>query len=301
MSRCDPNSRAEMPEASRPEFSPGNYRGQPVALLTQHGKERVIAPVLDSALGCRVERVSRYDTDRLGTFTRDIPRAGTQLEAARKKALIGMELSGLPLGLASEGSFGPDPMMGMFPWNVEFLIWIDDVNGLEVVGMAQGPAKFAHLRASDWPAAAAFARQWGFPEHHLIVRPEREDDSRIRKGISSWAELEAIFTWALEQSPSGLVFLETDVRADANPTRQENIRLAAEDLSKRLRSLCPACGAPGFWIVERVPGLPCEDCGAPTREPMADIHGCVKCTHRVTRERTDQQYADQGRCDYCNP
>lgn len=73
-------------------------------------KEGVIASVLDTALGCRVERVTGDDTDLLGTFTREIPRAGMQLEAARKKARIGMELSGLSTGLASEGSFGPDPM-----------------------------------------------------------------------------------------------------------------------------------------------------------------------------------------------
>jgi len=277
------------------------YRSQSVALLTQHGKEQVIGPVLEAALGCRVQHITGYDTDQLGTFTRDIPRAGTQIEAARRKARIGMELSGLRLGLASEGSFGPDPMMGVFPWNVEFLVWIDDLHGLEVVGVAQGKANFAHRLARDWAAAETFARQWGFPEHHLVVRPERDDDPRIRKGISSWAELAALFTWALEQSPSGLAFLETDVRAHANPTRLENIRLAAEDLASKLRSLCPECGAPGFWIVERVPGLPCGDCGAPTRETQADVTGCVKCPHRVTRERTDRQYADPGRCDYCNP
>jgi len=72
--------------------------------LTQHGKEGVIASVLDTALGCRVERVTGYDTYLLGTFTRDIPRVGMQLEAARKKARIGMQLSSLSLGLASEGS-----------------------------------------------------------------------------------------------------------------------------------------------------------------------------------------------------
>ena len=279
----------------------GVYSDLRVALLTQHGKEQVIASVLGPALGCRVERVSGYDTDLLGTFTRDIPRAGTQIEAARKKARLGMEFAGLPLGLASEGSFGADPMIGVFPWNVEFLVWIDDVRGLEVVGMAQGKANFAHLLANDWTAAEAFARQWGFPGHHLVLRPEREDDSRIRKGIASWAELETSFSWALEQSPSGLVFLETDVRAHANPTRQENIRLAAEDLASKLRCLCPQCAAPGFAIVERVPGLPCEDCGAPTREPQADVLGCVKCPHRVTRARMGRHTADPGSCDYCNP
>lgn len=284
-----------------PAGNPSIYAGQRVAFLTQHGKERVIAPLLKSALGCQVVRVAGYDTDLLGTFTRDIPRAGTQLETARRKARLGMQLAGWPLGLASEGSFGLDPQVGMFPWNMEFLIWIDDVRELEVVGVAQGKANFAHLLAKDWGAAEAFASRWGFPEHHMVVRPEREDDSRIRKAITSWAELEATFTWALEQSPSRQAFLEVDVRAHANPTRLENIRLAADDLVRKLRSVCSECGAPGFWIVECIAGLPCAECGTPTQEPRADVLGCVKCQHRITRERTDKNYADPGRCTYCNP
>lgn len=169
------------------------YAGRRIALLTQHGKEAVIAPVLDTALGCRVERVSDFDTDTLGTFTRDIPRAGSQIEAARRKARIGMELSGLPLGLASEGSFGPDPMAGLFPWNVEVLLFIDDERDIEVTGMAQQATRFAHLLTDDWEAAAQFARQAGFPEHHLVVRPHGEDDPRMEKGLDAWAALEAAF------------------------------------------------------------------------------------------------------------
>jgi hypothetical protein len=277
------------------------YAGRRIALLTQHGKEGAIASALDPALGCLVERVDGYDTDQLGTFTRDIPRAGIQIEAARKKVRIGMELSGLPLGLASEGSFGPDPMVGMFPWNVEFLVFIDDEAELEIVGLAQGKANHTHLLAGEWAAAEAFARQAEFPAHHLVVRPEGENDPRIRKGIAAWSDLEAAFAWAQTQSAGGLVFLETDLRAHANPTRMEMIRLAAEDLAKKLLSPCPACGAPGFWLVERVGGLPCADCGAPTRETCAEVHGCLKCAHRETRERSESRYADPRRCDYCNP
>lgn len=279
----------------------GIYRGRQVALLTQHGKERVIAPVLEHALGCRVVRVADYDTDLLGTFSRDIPRAGTQLEAARKKARIGMELTGLSLGLASEGAFGPDPFTGMFPWNVEFLLWIDDERGLEVVGVAQGKTNLAHALTASWQEAETFARQAGFPEHHLVLRPEGENDPRMRKGIADWAELQAAYTWALELSENRSVFIETDMRAHANPTRMDNIRLAAEELAQKLCATCPACGAPGFWIVERLTGLPCEACGVPTRETRADIYGCLKCAHRVTQERTDRKFADPGRCDYCNP
>ena len=277
------------------------YAGRRVALLTQHGKERMIAPVLDAALGCWVERVGGFDTDTLGTFTRNIPRAGTQLEAARKKARIGMERSGLSLGLASEGAFGPDPMAGLFPWNVELLLFIDAERGIEVTGMAQQATRFAHLLTDDWEQAVQFARQAGFPEHHLVARPQDQDDPRIEKGIATWAALEAAFLRARGCAENGQVFLEHDLRAHAHATRRDVIRLAAENLAAKLNSLCPACGTPGFWTVERVVGLPCADCGAPTREVRADIYGCLKCAHRKTRERVGVEHADPARCDYCNP
>lgn len=261
----------------------------------------MIAPVLDAALGCRVEWLGGFDTDTLGTFARDIPRAGTQLEAARRKARIGMELSGLPLGLASEGAFGPDPMAGLFPWNVELLVFIDDERGIEVTGMAQQATRFAHLLTDDWAQAVQFARQAGFPEHHLVVRPQGQDDPRIEKGLAGWTALEAAFNQARGEAESGRVFLENDLRAHAHPTRMDVIRLAAVDLAAKLNSLCPACGAPGFQVRERLSGLPCADCGAPTREIRADIHGCLKCAHRETRARAGVEHADPGRCDYCNP
>jgi hypothetical protein len=102
------------------------YEGCRVALLTQHGKQAVIATLLEPALGCHIELVTGFDTDQLGTFTRETPRPGTQQEAARRKARQGMLLAGTSLGIASEGSFAADPFSGMLPWNVELVTWIDD-------------------------------------------------------------------------------------------------------------------------------------------------------------------------------
>lgn len=277
-----------------------DYRDQQVALLTQHGKETVIAPVLAEQLGCRVEKVDGFDTDLLGTFTRDIAREGSQLDAARKKARIGMELSGLSIGLASEGSFGSDPFTGMLPWNRELLIWIDDRLGIEVIANSAGKTNFSHRLAESWEEAADFARSAGFPEHHLVVRPEDENHPEIRKGLADWPSLEDALTWALNLAPNRRAFIETDMRAFANPTRLENIRLAAVDLARRLSSLCPACGTPGFAVAEQVRGLPCEDCGIPTNEVKADRHSCLRCEHQVLVER-ELEYASARYCDFCNP
>lgn len=93
---------------------PSCYVGRNVALLTQHGKGQIIAPLLESTLGCFIELVSGFDTDQLGTFTREIARPGSHLDAARRNARIGIELAETIGGIASEGSFGVDPHAACF-------------------------------------------------------------------------------------------------------------------------------------------------------------------------------------------
>ncbi len=277
------------------------YLGAVVALLTQHGKEEIVAPLLEEALGCRVTRVTGYDTDLLGTFTREIPRPGSQLDAARTKARIGMELSGLSIGLASEGAFGPDPFTGMFAWNREMLVWIDDELGIEVTGTASGKTNYAHRLAASWEDAENFARAAGFPGHWLVVRPEHEEDPRIRKGLHDWGGLREAFDAASGETSSGRVFIETDMRAHANPMRRETIEAATRDLVHNLASRCPICDVPGFHMAERISGLPCEECGTPTRETRAEIHRCVKCGHQDTVGLAVPKAAPAGRCERCNP
>ena len=75
---------------------PQLYAERRAAFLTQHGKETLIGPMLQNALGCLVIRAEGYDTDRLGTFSGEVPRLESQLQTAKRKARIGMELLGLP-------------------------------------------------------------------------------------------------------------------------------------------------------------------------------------------------------------
>lgn len=282
------------------ELSPNSYCNQRVALLTKHGKENVIAPALKKLLGCFVEKVDGFDTDIFGTFTRDIARDGNQLEAARKKARAGMTLSGLPIGIASEGAFGPDPFYSMFPYNNELLIWIDDRLGIEVVATSSGKTNFAHRVIDSWGSAETFAKEVGFPEHHLIVRPGNENHPEFRKGLADWTSLQEAVAWAMNLDSNQQIFIETDMRASANPTRMANIRLATEELARRLNSHCPSCGTPGFAKAGFVRGLPCEDCGAPTEEAKADIYRCVRCEHQSVVDR-EQRFSAAGSCSYCNP
>lgn len=277
------------------------YRGRRVALLTQHGKERVIAPALEDALGCTVERALGFDTDLLGTFTREVPRAGTQLEAARRKAELAIELSGADAGLGSEGSVDRHPMLGFVDRNVELIVFIDRALGIEVVGVADGPAPYGHVLTSALEDAESFAARSAVPGQGLIVRPESADDPRVRKDILSLDDMRAAFTAAQRESATGAVFVELDLRAHRNPRRMERIAEAATDLAAKLTSRCPACDGPGFWRVERLRGMPCRDCGLATDIALAEVDACPGCGYRATRELDTSAGADPQWCDYCNP
>ena len=103
----------------------GIYFNRTASVLTKHGKEQVLSAVLQPSTGMEVKHTAAYDTDLLGTFTLETPRHGSQLDAVRKKAQIGMELIGTDLGLANEGVFSVDPYAGMLAWNSELVILID--------------------------------------------------------------------------------------------------------------------------------------------------------------------------------
>ena len=277
------------------------YLGLKASLLTQHGKESVICPQLFDSTGLDVIHVSNYDTDKLGNFTRDIPRHGSQLDAARKKARIGMELSGSLLGIASEGAFDNDPYTGMLPWNYELVILIDDIRGIELIGFFGGVAQSASRKVSSWDALSAFLSEAQFTTHQLVVRPDDMHHPRIRKGIKDLESLKEAFDWATNLSKKGNIFVENDLRAHTNPTRMANILKATQDLSHRMNSVCPECGSPGFWITERIKGLPCAHCGAPTNMPLANVWSCVQCNHINEEAIANQTRADPSKCNYCNP
>lgn len=268
------------------------------ALLTQHGKEAAIGPPLADSLGIEVLRVEGYDTDRLGTFTRDVPRAGTQLEAARSKAALAQQLSGLPWGLGSEGSFGPDPLFGLSAWNVELIVWRDGERNLEVIATASGPeTNYRQGWIADWAEAEAFAAAAGFPSHGLIVSPGPEAVP-IAKGITDRGALAHAFALAL--SRHGRAWLETDMRAHLNPSRMTMIGRTARQLAERLASCCPSCSAPGWWPQASVPGRPCEECGAPTRLAAAQRWRCGACGFEEQRD-LGARPAESSHCDHCNP
>lgn len=278
-----------------------DYRHKKISLLTKHGKEHIIAPVMERSLQCQIEVNHACDTDELGTFDGSIERQGTQLETVRRKAHIGIDLSNHTIGIASEGSFVPDPFSGFMPWNIEMVMFVDDLHAIEIVGIAQGSAMSMSRYVRDIDALMQFAEDAGFPEHHLMLRPMNEFDPRVIKGINTVQALKAAFMDALSQSMNGQVFIENDLRAFCNPTRQKMIEQATHDLVQKMQSLCPECEYPGFWKTKTETGLACSVCNRATRLPVCEIWTCNHCAHQQHFNLSTLQKANPALCDACNP
>lgn len=278
------------------------FEGRRAVLLTKHRKERVIKPTLEKAMGCHIIVETGFDTDQFGTFTREISRPGSQLDVARLKAGKGMELAGTDIGFASEGTFGPHPFIPFVPWNVEIVLLADQKEKLEICGeCANSKTNYAHGIIAGFQEAEDFARKVGFPEHWLALRPDNERHQSVVKDINDWEYLKDAVKWGLTRSATGKVFLETDMRAHANPTRMRNIQKAAEDLVKKIKQQCPRCGTPGFSVTGRKKGLPCEWCGRPTEEIKARVFTCGRCGFSREERVSKSKRAPAGHCQYCNP
>jgi len=257
-----------------------------------------------STPGLIVTSTPGLDTDQLGTFSGEIPRDGTMLDVAMRKARLGMNAAGAPLGLASEGSFGPHPAIPYIPAGMELLVFVDDESGIVVTeSLIAEKTNYDHLVVSPGEASDGFLQRIGFPTHGLIVRPNKgEVASALAKGIVDPDRLRRAIEAAAAVSSDGRARMETDMRAHFNPTRMRSLAILAERLAQRLARQCPACGAPGFGRTGSRAGLLCEACGTPTELVVAEILGCPACDYTEERLRGDGlQRAPAQHCPLCNP
>lgn len=277
------------------------FGNRKIVLLTKHKKEEVIKPIFEKFIGSEIVVVDSFDTDTLGTFSREITRPSSQMGTAMLKIEKGMELTGLDIGIASEGSFGNHPYMPI-PWNTELVVLYDKKEDFKIYGVYESAdTNLAHLETDNYEDLLEFAEKIGFPQHYLIIRPDNSESEGITKDINSYELLKEAFDKALGESKQAKVFVETDMRAHANPKRMENIKKATEDLIEKLLQLCPQCSAPGFIISDKIRGLPCELCGLPSKLIQKNISQCRKCGFIREEEYPNGPTASAQYCDFCNP
>jgi predicted Zn-ribbon and HTH transcriptional regulator len=280
------------------------YNNRVAILATMHNKEKVISPLLKEHLEINVIVPQGLNTDVFGTFTREIKRPDTQIITARLKAKKALEMYDEEIAIASEGSFAPHPLIPYIYANREIIIFLDQENGLEIIGeVFSMETNFNHQTISSLEEAEEFAHKVGFPEHGLVISFDNISTGKTQfiKGITSKENLINSVETAIKNT-NGKFHIETDMRAMYNPTRMKNIAFATQDLINKINSLCPQCHTPGFMINQKIPGLPCELCHQPTSLIKAVIFRCQKCG--FTQQQlfpNNQEFADPSLCEYCNP
>ncbi len=277
------------------------FNNRKLLIATKHQKEKVIAPLFESALGVSCFTSSTFDTDSLGTFSGEILRKDDALTTLRKKCTLAMELNHCDLVIASEGSFGAHPSVFFAQADDELLMLMDAKNELEIVVRELSiETNFNASVITSEDELESFAQKVKFPSHGLIIKPDEKNFQKIVKGITDLGALKKHFHDI--KNEYGSAYIETDMRANFNPTRMKIIEKAAGKLLKTVMTLCPRCETPGFSVAKAMPGLPCEWCNSPTNSTLSLLYSCKKCDftkeemypHNKTKELPDY-------CNFCNP
>lgn len=277
------------------------YQGELVVFGTVHGKQEQVAPAFAKFLRARVIAPAGLDTDQFGTFTGDIARTLSPVEAARAKAGVAMSAAACAYGLASEASYGPLPGVGVLR-HEELLLFIDASRGIEIIEgvrhLTPVPPPLTVRTSAD---ADALLQQIDFPAQGVTVRATiTGNPAGITKGITNHDHLRQALQVATATSPDGHAVIEVDLRAHHNPARRAVLTELGHRLARRLATPCPVCRCPGYGRTRTRAGLPCADCGCPTELIAADIHSCAMCNQQHAVPRPDRAAAPRW-CPDCNP
>lgn len=261
-----------------------------------HEKLPLIAEPFMSALGLAVHNAS-VDTDVFGTFSGEKKREDSPVMTAEKKARAGMALTGVHLGIASEGTISSSHFVPLVA-DHEIVVFVDDREGFVV---AESEISY-EIVTGHWVTDSAPSSEEllaaGFPEHGMIVHGLERDGS-IFKGIHSHAELEHAIALCKNEGNSQVV-VQSDLRAHHSPTRRPTINKAAQKLANRLLRTCPACNCPGWGEVDILRGRTCSLCKQPTRNQRATIEGCPRCDYRTSTHFIEESIEPMY-CEFCNP
>jgi len=265
---------------------------------TKHDKAKLVTKHFNEILGMQVQEVF-VDTDVFGTFSGEIERVGTPLETAVKKARVGIETTGNPFAIASEGSIGPDPIFGFINANIETMVFVDDELDIQVHETIKSNEIVAFTTSTLKNNLEEFLKKADFPNHALIVKPNNGQGAI--KGIRDLTELEAAIGKSRDLSTDGHATIESDLRAMCSPSRQKNISAVALKLVKRLATTCPDCQTPGWGLKSYVRGVECSECGDFSADAIKqEILGCFNCEYSALGAVINVTL-DPARCMSCNP
>lgn len=274
------------------------YQSKRFDLATKHNKARLIQPHFNHLLQVKIKEIN-VDTDLLGTFSGEVERVGNSLETAIKKAKLGIQVTGNPYALASEGSITADPFIPFITADIETLVFIDEELEITVYETLISNEIIASTTNTVNNNLDDFLKRADFPNHALIVKPNIGKGAF--KGIRDRATLEDAINRSRDLSLDGEAIIESDLRAMCSPSRQENISKVGLKLAQRLSNTCPDCQTPGWGLKSYTRGVDCSDCGEFAESALKhEILGCVKCEY-IKPGAVINVTIDPSRCMSCNP
>jgi Zn ribbon nucleic-acid-binding protein len=279
------------------------FNNRSALLVTMHGKEKAIAPFLSDAFNIHLEVSKNIDTDVFGSFSGEVERKVSPQLAAQQKIFAAWNDYDHEILIASEGSFFPHPSNPFLNVNNEYLILIDRKNKVAVDAQWNSlNINYFKQSFSSENLALQFCLERGFPSNGVILKINMNTPHPfVLKDITTVNGLSASLSVMFNQSLSGEVEIESDMRAHRNPQRMENIALTAKHLVNNMRNNCPNCQTLGFSIKNSVAGLECSSCGFPSEETKGFLYSCKDCNYEEFRAIDDSKKADPGNCSNCNP
>lgn len=280
-----------------------SFRNTIFAFATNHGKSVAADASFRTILNSQIIEIP-IDSDSVGTFSGEVERPGSMLDALRAKVKLARKHSAERFILVSEGSFGPANGLGFLAQDQELLMVYDVVTNVEISeSIVSLKTNFASQVVSSFNELALFMERIEFGSHGLILYADNDPKCQtIFKGITQTNEAKAAFELCLKASKTGTVSALSDMRASYNPTRMECIEQCAIKLAHRLNTLCPNCQSGGFGVTGSIPGLPCEICQLPTQLTWKEKYACPYCSEVSIVPRTDgKTSADPSSCEWCNP
>jgi hypothetical protein len=274
------------------------FKGKKVVIATKHGKEKVIGPALEESFEMEYAVSKNLDTDLIGTFTGEVERVLSAVEAARQKCILALEECDADFAIGSEGSFGPHPTLYFLPADEEFIVLMYRKKDFEIaVKMASLQTNYASYDMDSKSTLNSFLQQVKFPSHGLHVKgPEGYQE----KGIRSENRLNQAIQEAVTRF--GSYTLETDMRAMNNPTRMSVIQELTGKLVEKMKSRCPSCHRPGFSPTDVIRGLVCSSCSLPTKSVKSVIYSCAGCHNTACIDFPESKTTEDPMfCDFCNP
>lgn len=273
-----------------------------------HSKENILSPLFKSKLKAHLLVPSGVNTDVYGSFSGEVKRELSVKTVLRAKARAGMKILGLNHGLSSEGSFGLHPTLPFISCNQESLLFIDDVNEIEIFyNFLSKETSFVYQNIESEKDLLKFLKKINLKEQAVIIKPNSdfEDAAFIHKGLQNLEQIKKAYFKVCSEFSDSSVWIETDNRAHMNLSRRENIYKAGEKLIDILLKLCPECRSPGFSLRDTVPGLKCKLCGVASEFSKEELWSCPKpitaCSYEVIKPRSDGlKFLSAADCVYCN-